>query len=331
MIRFVLLFWLMPACLVAQQAIPTPKVANSPQLVVRPKLVVGVVVDQMRYDYWYRYYNKYTEGGFKRLLHEGFTCRDHHYHYALTVTAAGHASVYTGSQPAIHGIVGNDWYDQRLGKRVYCVEDSSVKAVGTMNAVAGSMSPKNLMVSTITDQLRLATNYQSKTIGIALKDRGAILPAGHTANGAYWFDSKTGNWITSSFYRSDLPQWVSAYNGKKRPAELMKSGWQTLLPTEQYTESTADDQQYEYKLPGAQKAVFPYDLAGQLGDVFGVIASTPHGNTITKEMALEALTHENLGRGEATDFLAVSFSSPDYVGHAFGPNSVEEEDIYLGW
>ncbi|WP_020599653.1 alkaline phosphatase PafA [Spirosoma panaciterrae] len=329
MIRFAFLFCLIPACLIAQPVSPMSKASTSPQLITRPKLVVGVVVDQMRYDYWYRYYNKYTDGGFKRLLREGFTCRDHHYHYALTVTAAGHASVYTGSQPAMHGIVGNEWYDQRSGRRVYCVEDSTVKAVGTTNAGAGSMSPKNLMVSTITDQLRIATNYQSKTIGIALKDRGAILPAGHTANGAYWFDSKTGNWITSSFYRTELPQWVSAYNSKKRPAELMKSGWQTLLPIEQYTESTADDQRYEYKLPGAQKSVFPYDLAGQSGDVFGIIASTPHGNTITKEIALEALTHENLGKGEATDFLAISFSTPDYVGHAFGPNSVEEEDIYL--
>ncbi|GAB4044677.1 alkaline phosphatase PafA [Spirosoma litoris] len=295
----------------------------------RPKLVVGVVVDQMRYDYWYRYYNKYTDGGFKRLLREGFNCRNHHYHYALTVTAAGHASVYTGSMPALHGIVGNDWYDKRLGKNMYCVGDSTVQTVGTTNASAGKMSPRNLQVSTVTDQLRIGTNYQGKTIGIAVKDRGAILPAGHTANGAYWFDSKTGNWITSTFYRPDLPQWVSAYNDRKRPAELMKLGWQTLLPINQYTESTADDKSYEAKLAGASKSVFPYELAGRAGDAFGIIASTPHGNTLTKEMALEALKNENLGKGNATDFLAISFSTPDYVGHAFGPNSVEEEDIYL--
>ncbi|QDK81667.1 alkaline phosphatase family protein [Spirosoma sp. KCTC 42546] len=299
------------------------------QPLARPKLVVGVVVDQMRYDYWYRYYNKYSEGGFKRLLREGFNCRNHHYHYALTVTAAGHASVYTGSMPAIHGIVGNEWYDKRQGTGVYCVGDSSVQAVGTTNAAAGKMSPRNLMVSTVTDQLRIGTNYQSKTIGVAFKDRGAILPAGHTANGAYWFDGKTGNWITSTFYRPELPQWVKEYNDRKRPSELMKLGWQTLLPIDQYTESTADDKAYEFKLAGSKKSVFPYDLAGRSGDAFGIIASTPHGNTLTKEIALEALKNENMGKGTATDFLAVSFSTPDYVGHAFGPTSVEEEDIYL--
>ncbi len=155
------------------------------------------------------------------------------------------------------------------------------------------------------------------------------MPAGHTANGAYWFDSKTGNWITSTFYMEDLPQWVKDYNAKKRPSELMKQNWTTLLPVDQYNESTADDQPYEAKLAGAKKSVFPYDLAGIAGDAFGILASTPHGNTITKEIALEALKNENLGKGSATDFLAISFSTPDYVGHAFGPNSVEEEDIYL--
>ncbi len=306
----------------------TKKTTSSPEKLTRPKLVVGVVVDQMRYDYWYRYFDKYSEGGFKRLLREGFNCRNHHYHYALTVTAAGHASVYTGSTPAIHGIVGNDWYDQKLGKGMYCVADSTVQSVGTSNS-AGKMSPKNLLVSTITDQLRIGNNFQGKTIGVAIKDRGAILPAGHTANGAYWFDSRTGNWITSTFYMNDLPQWVKDYNARKRPSELMKQNWNTLLPIEQYTESTADDKAYEAKIAGAKKSVFPYDLAGIAGDAYGILASTPHGNTITKEIALEALKNENLGKGTATDFLAVSFSTPDYVGHAFGPNSVEEQDIYL--
>ncbi|MFN8343841.1 MAG: alkaline phosphatase PafA [Spirosomataceae bacterium] len=323
------LFLLFIASLVVAAVEKQAVAQTKPAPLARPKLVVGVVVDQMRYDYWYRYYDKYSEGGFKRLLREGFNCRNHHYHYALTVTAAGHASVYTGSTPAIHGIVGNDWYDRKLGKNMYCVADSTVMPVGSNNATAGKMSPKNLLTSTITDQLRIGNNYQGKTIGIAIKDRGAILPAGHTANGAYWFDSRTGNWITSTFYMNDLPQWVKDYNDRKRPSELMKQNWTTLLPIDQYTESTADDQPYEAKIAGAKKSVFPYDLAGIAGDAFGILASTPYGNTLTKEIALEALKHENLGKGPATDFLAVSFSTPDYVGHAFGPNSVEEEDIYL--
>ena len=202
---------------------------TKPTTLTRPKLVVGMVVDQMRYDYWYRYYDKYSENGFKRLLKQGFNCRNHHYHYALTVTAAGHAAVYTGSMPAISGIVGNEWYDQKLGRSVYCVEDSTTKTVGSTNATAGKMSPKNMLVSTVTDQLRIGTNFKSKVVGVAIKDRGSILPAGHTGD-AYWFDSKTGNWITSTFYKDELPKWVQDNNNKKRPSELMKTGWQHRPP-----------------------------------------------------------------------------------------------------
>ena len=182
----------------------------------KPKLVVGIVVDQMRYDFLYRYSDKYSAGGFKRLMNEGFNCRNNHYDYAPTVTAAGHTAIFTGSIPAIDGIIGNEWFNQKTGKIVYCVEDTTVKTIGS-DSKAGIMSPKNLLVSTITDQLRIANNFQSKTIGIALKDRGAILPAGHTANGAYWFDSRNGSFITSTFYMNDLPKWVQDFNALKMP------------------------------------------------------------------------------------------------------------------
>ena len=309
---------------------PLPKRANGVNATLqRPKLVVGIVVDQMRYDYFYRFYDKYSVGGFKRMLNEGFNCRNNHYPYALTVTAAGHAAVYTGSIPAINGIVGNEWYDPIARKGVYCVEDSTVKTVGSTNGGVGKMSPKNLLTSTITDQLQIANSFRSKTIGVAIKDRGSILPAGHTANGAYWFDSKTGNWVTSTFYMNDLPQWAKDLNAQKLPSTYAKRGWQTMLPIDQYTESTADDQPYESKLPGATKPVFPYELAGIAGDAYGTVLSTPWGNTMTKDMAIAAIKGENMGRGAFTDFLAVSFSTPDRIGHAFGPNSVEQEDIYL--
>ncbi len=295
----------------------------------RPKMVVGIVVDQMRYDYLYRFYDKYGEGGLKRLMNEGFNCRNNHYPYALTVTAAGHSAVYTGSVPAINGIVGNEWFDPIAGQSVYCAEDSTVTTVGSSNASAGKMSPKNLLTSTITDQLQIGTNFRSKTVGIAIKDRGAILPAGHAATGAYWFDSKTGNWITSTFYTNELPKWAQEVNDQKLPAKYLKDGWKTLLPIDQYVESTPDDRPYETKLAGNKTSAFPYDLAGRAGDAFGIIASTPFGNTMTKDMAIAAIKGENMGKGQQTDFLAVSFSSPDYVGHAFGPNSIEIEDIYL--
>ena len=295
----------------------------------KPKLVVGIVVDQMRYDFLYRYAGKYSSGGFKRLMNEGFNCRNNHYDYAPTVTAAGHAAIFTGSIPAIDGIIGNEWFNQKTGKSVYCVEDTSVKTVGS-DSKAGLMSPKNLLVSTITDQLRIANNFQSKTIGIALKDRGSILPAGHTANGAYWFDSKNGSFITSTFYMNDLPQWVKDFNALKMPQKYMVEGWKTLLPIEQYTESTTDNQVYEGKLSGEKTPTFPHELAAQSGiNLLEVIRTTPFGNTLTKDFALAAIKNENLGKSPKTDFLTVSFSSTDYVGHSFGPNSIESEDTYL--
>ncbi len=295
----------------------------------KPKLVVGIVVDQMRYDFLYRYYDKYSTGGFKRLMNEGFNCRNNHYDYAPTVTAAGHAAIFTGSVPAVDGIIGNEWFDQKSGRVVYCVEDSTVRTVGA-DTKAGWMSPKNLLVSTITDQLKIANAHQSKTIGIALKDRGAILPAGHTANAAYWFDSKDGSWVTSTFYMKDLPQWVKDFNAQKLAQKYASMTWNTLLPIEQYKESSEDNQPSENKLLGEVNPVFPHELIARAGvNLLEVIKTTPFGNSLTKDFALAALKSENLGKGANTDFLTVSFSSTDYVGHSFGPNSIESEDTYL--
>lgn len=293
-----------------------------------PKLVVGIVVDQMRYDYLYRYDSKYGKGGLKRMMREGFNAKNLHYNYGPTVTAAGHAAIFTGSVPNVNGIVGNEWYDQRTNKSVYCTEDSTVSTVGT-TSTAGKMSPKNLLVSTVTDQLRLANNFRSKTIGIALKDRGSILPAGHTANGAYWFDSFDGSWITSTFYMNDLPKWVKDFNAKKYSSQYKNYTWNTLFPIDNYTESTADDVAYESKMFGQTNSAFPHKISENNGNIHEMMKSTPMGNTITKDFALAAIDGENLGESDFTDFLAVSFSSPDYIGHAFGPNSIEVEDNYL--
>ena len=292
----------------------------------RPKLVVGIIVDQMRYDFLYRYYDKYGEGGLKRLMNEGFNCRNNHYPYALTVTAAGHSAVYTGSVPAINGIIGNDWFDPIVGRDVYCTEDSTVTTVGSDNAGAGQMSPRNLLTSTITDQLQIGTNFRSKTVGVAIKDRGSILPAGHTATGAYWYDDKTGNWITSTFYTQEMPKWAKDFNDQKISGKYLKEGWKTLLPIDQYVESTPDDRPYEGKLAGNKTSVFPYNFGE---NSYRQVGNTPYGNTMTKDMAIAAIKGENMGKNQQTDFLAVSFSSPDKVGHAFGPNSIEVEDVYL--
>lgn len=291
----------------------------------KPKLVLGIMVDQMRYDYLYRYYSKYSEGGFKRLMNQGFNCRNNHYHYASTITGPGHAAVYTGSVPAVNGIIGNDWYDRFLGRTVYVAEDTTVTAVGTdVAGTEGKRSPVNMKTTTITDQLRLATHFKSKVIGIAAKDRGGILPAGHSANAAYWFDGKSGNWITSTYYMQDLPQWMKDFNAKKLPDYYKTQKWETLLPIAQYTESDEDNQEYENSMPGEKLPVFPHSITSN-----SAILTSPFGNNMTKEMALAALKNEKMGQGAFTDFLCVSFSSPDYVGHATGTRSIEVEDTYL--
>lgn len=294
----------------------------------RPKLVVGIVVDQMRYDFLYRYWDKYGEGGFKKLVNQGFNFKNTQYSYVPTYTGPGHASIYTGSVPAMNGIIGNAWYNRSTGASIYCVEDKTVKTVGSTSD-AGMMSPRNLLTTTVTDELRLSNNMQSKVVGIALKDRGAILPAGHIANGAYWFDSPSGNWITSTYYVNELPAWVQEFNNQKHPDRLMKEVWNTLLPIEQYTESTADDMPWERALPGEERPVFPHNIPALKGKDYELIRSIPAGNRLTTDFALAALRGENMGKGKHTDFLALSYSTPDYTGHSFGPNSIEVQDIYL--
>jgi predicted AlkP superfamily pyrophosphatase or phosphodiesterase len=295
----------------------------------RPKLVVGIIVDQMRQEYLYRYYDKFGEGGFKRMMSNGFMLQNAHYNYVPTVTAAGHASVYTGTTPSVHGIIGNDWFDKDLKKRVYCVNDNTYKTVGS-DTDAGKMSPHRLIATTITDELRLATQKRSKAIGISIKDRGAVLPVGHMGD-AYWFDNKTGRFITSTYYKTELPAWVQKFNSLALPDKYITQVWNTLLPIEQYIESGPDLNPYETKLKGATKPVFPYNVS-VMHKAYGNYESvvyTPFADELTTEMAKAAIDGENLGKDEWTDFLAISYSTPDKVGHEVGPNSVELQDIFM--
>ncbi|GAB4030177.1 alkaline phosphatase PafA [Spirosoma jeollabukense] len=311
-----------------KSTVPAPASGNGQRL-ARPKLVVGIVVDQMRYDYLYRYYDKFSTGGFRRMMDGGFNARNNHYHYAATYTGPGHAAVYTGSAPALNGIVGNDFYERNLGRLMYCAEDTSVSTVGN-TGTAGKMSPRNLLVTTIGDQLKLATDGRAKVVGIALKDRGAILPAGHTANAAYWFDSKDGNFISSTFYQKELPQWVQTFNARKLPEQFLTQKWEPTLAAGQYTESTPDDEPYEASMAGEDKPVFPHSFAVQAGGLkYEPLRTSPYGDQITKEFALAAIKGEQLGQHDVTDMLCLSFSSPDYIGHAFGTHAVETEDNYI--
>lgn len=295
----------------------------------RPKLVVGIVVDQMRWDYLYRYANRYGSDGFNRLINQGFACENTMIPYVPTVTACGHTCIYTGSVPAVHGITSNSWYDRINKKFVYCTDDDSVTPVGTNN-MAQKMSPRNLWATTIGDELKIATNSRSKVISVAIKDRASILPGGHSANAAYWFDTKTGNWITSSYYdMTDLPAWVKQFNNRKIADSLMRLNWKLAYDSSTYVNSTADDEWYEAKFSHEAKPVFTHELASQIGKNYDLLRLTPGGNTMTAEMAKAAVINEKLGQGAATDLLAISFSSPDGVGHAFGPNSREQEDDFL--
>jgi predicted AlkP superfamily pyrophosphatase or phosphodiesterase len=294
----------------------------------KPKLVVGLVIDQMRWDYLYRYNSLYSNNGFKRLLKEGFSCENTMIPYTPTYTAPGHTCVYTGSVPAIHGIVSNSWYNRLDGKYVYCTDDSTVNTVGS-NTKAGKMSPENMWATSITDELRLSNNFKSKVIGIALKDRGAILPAGHSANAAYWYDDRVGKWITSTHYMNSLPLWVAMFNDKGYPEKYMNMEWKTLLPEFKYTASTIDNKPYEKAIKGEETVTFPHKLYTITKDKFEAFKTTPFASTFTFDFAKAAIENESLGKNTVPDFLAISISSTDYIGHSFGPNSMEAEDAYL--
>lgn len=292
-----------------------------------PKLVVGVVVDQMRYDYLYRFQDKFQEDGFKRLMKEGANCRNTHYNYVPTYTAPGHASIYTGATPNSHGVVGNSWYNRTLGKNVSNVEDSTVKNLLTPSS--SGRSPKNLKLQTLTDALKLS-NAKAKVYSVSIKDRGAILPGGKSADAAFWFDYAKGDFTSSDYYMEELPEWLQNFNASSRVEDYMNGSWNTFYPIEEYTESRRDTAYYESAFPGNESASFPHRLDVLKGsNRYNYFTMTPFANAYLADLAMQTIQHEKLGNDEVTDFLALSFSSTDIIGHAFGPYSKEIEDCYL--
>ncbi len=296
----------------------------------KPKLVVGIIVDQMRYDYLHRFYGKFGNSGFKRLLENGHVLEDVHLNYTPTHTAVGHSSIFTGTTPSIHGIIANNWYDKKLKKTIYCVNDKNYHTIG--GNIGGEKSPYRLQVTTIADQLHLAQVGKGKTIGISMKDRSAILPIGHTANAAYWFNSKgNGKFITSSFYMDKLPKWVTIFNNKNLPDSYLKKDWNTLYNIKDYTESISDHNTFEKKLKGEKDVTFTHSIAEMYKKKkdFSLINFTPSANTLLLEFAKATITGEKLGKNKYTDFLSISFSATDYIGHQFGVDSKEVEDAYI--
>jgi predicted AlkP superfamily pyrophosphatase or phosphodiesterase len=301
----------------------------APNAAKKPRLVVGIVIDQMRQEYLYRFESKFGEGGFKRLMRDGFMASNMHYNYAPTYTGPGHASIYTGTTPAVHGIIGNDYYDKEEKKMVNCVEDKTQNTIGADQPGKG-VSPKRLQTTTVTDELELFTQRKAKVIGISIKDRGAILPAGHLADGAYFPEGRGGKFITSTFYQKQLPEWVIAFNKRNLPAQYLKQTWTPTLPLNQYTEVGPDDSPYERKLDSKTKMVFPYPTQ-EMTDKVGAdyFSHTPFANDYLTEFTKAAITGEQMGKDDVPDFLCVSYSTPDILGHAVGPRSVELEDMYI--
>jgi predicted AlkP superfamily pyrophosphatase or phosphodiesterase len=296
----------------------------------KPKLVVGIVVDQMRADYLYRFANHYGEDGLKLLMKEGANFQNCHYNYVPTFTGPGHASIYTGTTPANHGIVANAWWSREEGKRVNCVEDQQSKPVGSSPDTKGNYSPMRLKSNTITDQIKLMDS-RSKVYSISIKNRGAILPGGHAPDGVFWYDYANGGFMTGSYYANRLPDWVVMFNQEKNAATYMPDKWETLKPIATYMESRADNYAYEASITN-DPPVFPYHLKKAVKEgksLTELFVNTPFANTLLTDFARVILEMEKLGKGEATDFLAISYSSPDIIGHSYGPYSKEMQDVMI--
>ncbi len=295
----------------------------------KPKLIVGIVVEQMRYDYLERYWDKLSNNGFKRLVRAGTQCKNAQYSYAFNHDAVGYATLATGAPPSQHGIIANSWYNRLLKKQEYCVDDEKARTIGS-NSQMGNYAPNKLMAGTLGDALKMQSMGKSKVIGIAMKDCGAILSAGRTADGAYWLDSQSGMWISSSFYHSMLPAWVRNFNDRGSADIMLNKRWEPEFNLEYFKESLPDVNEFESGFFGYKKA-FPYDFSDlrKRTDDFSLLKSSPFGNTLTRDFAISSIINENLGKDDYTDLLTVGFSATGYLNQYFTPNSVETEDAFL--
>jgi predicted AlkP superfamily pyrophosphatase or phosphodiesterase len=297
----------------------------------KPRLIITMVVDQMRYDFISRYWDKFGENGIRKFVGSGTFCKNASYNYLVNETAVGHATIATGAVPADHGIISKKWYNNLRGEVVDCAGDEKVRTVGG-SYESGRYSPRKLLASTIGDEIHLASNFHSKVIGIALDPDAAVLSAGHSADCAFWYDDETGNWVTSTYYTDSLPSWVRDFNAKALPETYLSSTWTTLLPLSAYTESGSDTSIYEQGIKG--RSVFPYDMdrmsrEKHKGRDFSLLRFTPYGNVLTGDFATAVVMNEKLGQDDFTDYLAIGFSANENIGKQFGSNSVEIEDAML--
>ncbi len=300
----------------------------------RPRLVLLIVVDQFRYDFLERFDDLFVAQGIKRLLRDGASWSEANYDHAPTYTAPGHASLMTGTWGSEHGIIANNWFERETGKRVSSVTDDATLLLGGREGEKGS-SPRRLLASTLTDEMRLATNDRSKAIGISMKNRSAILPAGRHANAAYWFSTNTGNMVSSTYYFKSLPAWVERFNAGRMAEKFYGMRWDRLLSEDLYRKHAgADAPAWENIGTAKDTNTFPHIVKGGATSAnsktfYQALEYTPFTNDLLVAFAKQAITNESLGADMDTDFLSVSFSANDYVGHRFGPYSHEAMDVTL--
>lgn len=297
----------------------------------KPKMVIGIVISEMRYDYLERYWKSFGDGGFKKLAGNGTFCRNTHHDYLISEPSTGFATISTGTYPDAHGIVSDFWYNRLKDDVVYSIFDDNVNTIGGAYE-SGMFSPLNLQSSTISDELKVSNKFSSKVISISLDPRAAVISGGHTADGSYWYDDASGNWISSSYYVDSLPVWVKDFNSKQLADLYLEKVWEPALPPEQYNNSFDDNNSYETGIKGQK--IFPYNLA-ELSKIsrkeknYTLLKATPFGNTYTKDMAIASVVSEELGKDDDTDFLFLNFSSGLFAGEFFNSWSKEMQDLYI--
>jgi predicted AlkP superfamily pyrophosphatase or phosphodiesterase len=299
----------------------------------KPKLVIGIVVEQLRYDQIERFRNRFVENGIRKLLNEGTFFQSASYQYMLTQSAPGHATISTGAEPSFHGITSDSWYLPLKNELIYCTKDLSVNPAGG-SYESGLHSPLNLQASTFTDELKMSSGGRSKIFAVGMKENSAIFSAGHAADGAYWYDNTTGTWMSSSYYIDTLPSWVNDFNAMKYPETYLNNPWTLSRQSQDYSDCIPDSSKYETGFNGQN--YFPYDLKkistrskGAANRDFSILQETPFGNTYTTSFAKKVIEMEGLGKDDVTDFLAVCYTSTDYIGHRFGPSSYEMADAIM--
>ena len=293
----------------------------------RPKLVLQITVDQMRGDMPMRYKDRLGEGGFRYLMEKGTHYLNAHFAHADTETPIGHAALFTGTVPAHNGIVAGNWFDKDLGRIIYNVEDDRYPEIGKEQKRGKGRSPKNLLSSTIGDELVINNNGRSRVFSVSVKDRGAIIPGGH-AGKAFWFSKSNGEFVTSTYYYKDYPDWVNKWNSQKLADRYKGKSWELLHDASTYIFGEIDDRPYEQDYYGLGRT-FPHPYVSDSPYYYAALAFSPPGDELVAEFAKALIEHERLGQGTVTDFLALSFSATDYIGHVFGPSSLEAEDNVL--